>query len=91
MLVQPSAINYAAIEKQMRSRRTNNYDMEIINAAFGGSCAILPHRPYSLLSGEFRASRHTAYMGSESEPWDAEKVVRKAKYVRFSDWPLPKP
>ena len=43
VLVQPSATNFAAIEKQMASRRINNHDMEVINAVFGGSKYIDPY------------------------------------------------
>ncbi|KAM3420036.1 hypothetical protein BST61_g3346 [Cercospora zeina] len=34
---------------------------------------------------------HTAYLGSSSEIWDADLVINEAKYVHFSDWPVPKP
>jgi hypothetical protein len=30
-------------------------------------------------------------LGSSTEQWDAEKVLKEAKLVHFSDWPLPKP
>ena len=86
VLVQPSRAGFAAIQKQMETRKINDYDMEVINAVYGESCAILPHRPYNLLSGEFRSTSHTAYLGTDDEPWDAEKVVQEAKYIHFSDW-----
>ncbi|KAL4955664.1 nucleotide-diphospho-sugar transferase [Aspergillus filifer] len=54
------------------------YDMEIDNDLYRDSVLILTHRPYDLLTGEFRSKKHTA-------------VLREAKYLHFSDWPVPKP
>ncbi|RMY16598.1 hypothetical protein D0867_06472 [Hortaea werneckii] len=90
-LVQPSEAAFAAIQKQIARRAATDYDMEIINAVYGDSCAVLPHRPYTLLSGEFRSIDHTAYLGNKDEVWDAEREIEQVKYVHFSDWPLPKP
>lgn len=67
------------------------FDMELLNDRFEESAMVLPHRPYALLSGEFRTHNHSAYLGSLYEKWDAEKVFKEAKLVHFSDWPLPKP
>lgn len=69
----------------------HKFDMELVNDRFEDSALVLPHRPYALLSGEFRQQNHTAYLGSPDEVWDAEKVYKEAKLVHFSDWPLPKP
>jgi hypothetical protein len=69
----------------------HRFDMEIVNERFEESALVLPHRPYALLSGEFRRHDHTAYLGNPAEKWDAEKVYKEAKIVHFSDWPLPKP
>jgi len=69
----------------------HKFDMELINDRFEHSALVLPHRPYALLSGEFRRHNHSAYLGNTFEAWDAEKVLREAKLVHFSDWPLPKP
>ena len=68
-------------------------DMGLLNARFADSALILPHRPYALLSGEFRIHTHTAYLGGPPslEPWDPDRVLAEAKLVHFSDWPLPKP
>ncbi|PSN65747.1 hypothetical protein BS50DRAFT_634967 [Corynespora cassiicola Philippines] len=47
-------------------------------------------RAYCLLSGKFRSEKHERYMGSE-ESWDGAKALEDAKFVHFSDWPVPKP
>ncbi|KAJ4348280.1 uncharacterized protein N0V89_009652 [Didymosphaeria variabile] len=65
--------------------------MELVNDRFEQSAMVLPHRPYALLTGEFRRSNHSAYLGNTFEAWDPEKVLKEAKLVHFSDWPLPKP
>lgn len=71
--------------------QAHKFDMELINERFEDSALVLPHRPYALLTGEFRRTNHSAYLGNPSESWDAEKVYKEAKLVHFSDWPLPKP
>lgn len=69
----------------------HRFDMELVNERFENSAMVLPHRPYALLTGEFRRHDHSAYLGSSFEKWDAEKAYSEAKLVHFSDWPLPKP
>ncbi|KAH7095085.1 glucose N-acetyltransferase 1 [Paraphoma chrysanthemicola] len=69
----------------------HRFDMELVNERFEYSALVLPHRPYALLTGEFRREDHAPYLGSPHEKWDAEKVFKEAKLVHFSDWPLPKP
>jgi hypothetical protein len=71
--------------------RENKYDMELLNERFGSNAIVLPHRPYALLTGELRAHNHTAYLGNTDETWDPDTVIKDAKVVHFSDWPLPKP
>lgn len=51
----------------------------------------IPHRPYALLTGEFRAEEHGQYMDSETEEWDPDATIMEAKFVHFSDHPLDKP
>ncbi|KAM0713117.1 hypothetical protein Q7P35_000569 [Cladosporium inversicolor] len=41
--------------------------------------------------GEMRAKSHEAYLGFKEEPWDVDSVMKQAKYVHFSDWPVPNP
>lgn len=71
----------------------HRFDMELVNERFEDSALVLPHRPYALLSGEFRRAQndHAAYLGNSFEEWDADKAYKEAKLVHFSDWPLPKP
>lgn len=71
--------------------KAKRIDMELVNERFEDSALVLPHRPYGLLTAEFRRHNHSAYLGNPTETWDAEKVYREAKVVQFSDWPLPKP
>lgn len=70
---------------------THLYDMELLNTRYGDSAMVLPHRQYGLISGEFRAENHGAFLGSADEEWNPDKVMADAKLVHFSDWPLPKP
>jgi hypothetical protein len=66
--------------------------MEIVNDLYGKDCMILPHRKYDLLTGEFRNMKdHRNYLGNDYEEWDPEKMLAEAKFLHFSDWPMPKP
>ncbi|KAL2819870.1 nucleotide-diphospho-sugar transferase [Aspergillus cavernicola] len=67
------------------------YDMELLNEQYGDSALVLPHRQYGLISGEFRSENHSAFFGNDLDAWDPDKVLAEAKFVHFSDWPLPKP
>ncbi|KAJ5485695.1 Glucose N-acetyltransferase 1 [Penicillium diatomitis] len=67
------------------------YDMEILNSRYGDSALVLPHRQYGLISGEFRTKDHRAFLGNDLEQWDPDHAIAQAKFVHFSDWPLPKP
>lgn len=63
----------------------------LLTRCIGDSCLVIPHRPYLLLSGELRRESHRAFLGGEGEAWDVGKVMGEARYVHFSDWPMPKP
>lgn len=69
----------------------HRYDMDLLNARYGDSAMVLPHRQYGLLSGEFRTKDHRRFLGNDDEVWDPDHVLAQAKFVHFSDWPLPKP
>lgn len=90
MLASPSAQEFARVQARVAEKRENEYDMDVVNALYGESALVIPHRPYLLLSGEMRRAEHGAYLGG-GEVWSAKKVVEEAKYVHFSDWPVPKP
>ncbi|KAF4629827.1 hypothetical protein G7Y89_g8312 [Cudoniella acicularis] len=92
MLLTPSHQTFSLVQKEIKKAGDGIYDMEIVNRVFGGECKVLPHREYALLTGEFRRKEkeHGAYIG-EMEEWDPEREVKRAKYVHFSDHPLPKP
>lgn len=91
MLVQPSEVEFDRIMKKMEFADRNDYDMEIVNQLYADSAMILPHRPYDLLTGEFRADKHQNYLGTDREEWDPVAIYNEAKYLHFSDWPVPKP
>ena len=96
MLIQPTD---AEFQRLMRAadRDINNAngkiigDMDIVSDLYKDSGMILPHRPYAILTGEFREQNHTKYLGNSEEVWDADRVLKEAKFVHFSDWPYPKP
>lgn len=100
LLLQPSAAEFSRVTEKMASAAENAYDMGVVNELYGESAVILPHRGYAMLSSEFRNKEglrsgegegHTGYLGSYTEVWDAVAAYNKAKFVHFSDWPVPKP
>ncbi|KAJ8120592.1 hypothetical protein ONZ43_g2736 [Nemania bipapillata] len=91
MLVQPSEVEFDRIMKKVESSSRNDYDMEIVNYIYGDNAMILPHRPYDLLTGEFRGDDHQNYLGTDREEFDPVAIFNEAKYLHFSDWPVPKP
>ncbi|KAL4804759.1 glycosyltransferase family 8 protein [Aspergillus unguis] len=91
MLIQPSNFEFSRIMGSISNAGISDYDMEIVNTLYKDSALILPHRPYTLLTGEFRSKNHSSYLGNEVEEWDPAAVLQEAKYLHFSDWPVPKP
>ncbi|GKZ36678.1 N-acetylglucosaminyltransferase [Aspergillus brasiliensis] len=91
MLIQPSTAEFTRLMDEIWNDISDGYDMEIVNRLYGDTALVIPHRPYMLLTGEFRSKSHEAYLGNAGELWDAEKVLKAAKYLHFSDWPVPKP
>ncbi|KAL2217371.1 nucleotide-diphospho-sugar transferase [Thermoascus aurantiacus ATCC 26904] len=91
LLIQPSEFEFKRVMDGMEHAGSSDYDMEIVNKLYRDSALVLPHRPYDLLTGEFRSKNHGSYMGNSEEPWDPEKILKEAKFLHFSDWPIPKP
>lgn len=94
--------NFAEVQAAVEAAGEEEFDMEVINRLFAETATLLPHRKYSLLTGEFRSQDHQNYfIGEDSDieesgqnegpTWDPRKALATAKYVHFSDWPLPKP
>jgi hypothetical protein len=85
-------------QSQLDYAKSKKYDMDLLNHRFGASAMVLPHRPYTLLTAEFRSHNHSSYLGTRNadklDPrgrWDPDQALKEAKLVHFSDWPLPKP
>ncbi|KAF2708820.1 glycosyltransferase family 8 protein [Pleomassaria siparia CBS 279.74] len=90
LLVEPSDFEWQRIQNFMNSRADSGFDMDILNTLYKDNCVVLPHRQYDMLSAEFRGKDHSKYLGSD-EVWDGPKALKEAKFVHFSDWPVPKP
>ncbi|KAJ5772943.1 hypothetical protein N7457_007839 [Penicillium paradoxum] len=91
ILIQPSVAGFHRTMDAISRANCSMFDMEIMNLMYGDTNLTIPHRPYILLTGEFRSKDHKAYLGNAHEKWNAEKIFREAKYLHFSDWPVPKP
>ena len=96
ILLQPSDHEFDRIKKAISEASGTEYDMEILNALHRDSALVLPHKIYGLLTREFTPQRdtgpeHVKYLGDPTLHWDPDLALRMAKFVHFSDWPLPKP
>ncbi|KAK4205470.1 family 8 putative glycosyltransferase [Triangularia verruculosa] len=93
LLVEPSAAEFQRVLDAMSQGGEEEYDMEILNTLYQDSALVIPHRRYALLTQVFRweDGEHAKYLGSDREEWDPVAVFNEAKYLHFSDWPLPKP
>lgn len=90
MLVTPSAFEFERVMNATQRSDDTIYDMEIVNSLYQDRALVIPHNPYILLTGEFRSQDHSNYLGENNNDWNPEDVLRKAKYLHFSDWPVPK-
>ncbi|OGE48946.1 hypothetical protein PENARI_c024G09271 [Penicillium arizonense] len=100
VVIQPSYREYLVVagasepakNGQIEMNLTDHrYDMELLNDMYGDSAMVLPHRQYGLLSGEFRTKDHSRFLGNDHEVWDPDRALAEAKFIHFSDWPIPKP
>ena len=91
MLVTPSATEFSRVETAIKQAKTDEYDMDIINSLYDSRILRIPQRPWNLLSGELRRKNHAAYLGSRTQKWDPDQILGEAKFMHFSDWPIPKP
>jgi hypothetical protein len=99
-VIEPSFREYTALTDYLKPVQAGQielnltdtrYDMEVLNDRYGDNAMVLPHRPYGLISGEFRNKDHRIYLGNDHETWNPDLALAEAKFVHFSDWPLPKP
>ena len=91
VLLQPDAVEFERVSEKINSAGGSEYDMDIFNELYGDSAMILPHRPYNVLTAEWRSTNHEPYLGSDREEWNPSAVLGGARFVHFSDWPVPKP
>jgi alpha-N-acetylglucosamine transferase len=92
ILIEPSTEEFSRIQNATQTAKDGDFDMEIVNNLYDKDCMIIPHRRYDLITGEFRTKRkHDNYLGNGYEVWDPEAIVKEAKFLHFSDWPVPKP
>jgi hypothetical protein len=94
ILIEPSIDELQRLLDAVKVAGEFEYDNHILNNLYGDSAIVLPHRPYNILTREFRNENedHRKYLGSDKKEWDPEKELRDAKFLHFSDWPItPKP
>ncbi|KAL7800129.1 glycosyltransferase family 8 protein [Trichoderma ceciliae] len=91
MVIQPSEEEFRRIQKEVQLADEDEYDMELLNKLYRDTAMVLPHRPYAMISSEFRKTDHHLYLGSDSEEWEPIGALSEAKTIHFSDYPVPKP
>ena len=90
LLLQPNEHEFDRVMKATSGAGGNDYDMDLLNNLYKDNALVLPHRPYDLLTGEFRGEEHSKYIGDDSKSWDPDYFYKECKFLHFSDWPLPK-
>ncbi|KAK0510585.1 hypothetical protein JMJ35_007017 [Cladonia borealis] len=91
LLLQPNKHEFDRVMKATSGAGGDDYDMDLLNNLYKDNALVLPHRPYDLLTGEFRGEEHSKYIGDGSKSWDPDYFYKECKFLHFSDWPLPKP
>ncbi|KAL4951037.1 hypothetical protein BDW69DRAFT_196775 [Aspergillus filifer] len=91
LLIQLVDFEFERIQSAMANAGPSDYDIEIMNTLYKNNAMVIPHRPYTMLSGEFRATSHEVYLGHNVKDRDPKKEFEQAPFVHSSDWPLPKP
>jgi alpha-N-acetylglucosamine transferase len=91
MLVSPSQSSFQVVERAVKAARGRSHDVEIINQLFPSETQRLDHKRYGLFTGELRRKSHVEYLGSSTAKWDLDAILAKAKYLYYSDSPIPKP
>ena len=94
MLIQPSTKEFKRVSDAMLNRQESDFDMEIVNYLYKDTALRIPARPYNLITGVFRSTNHANYVEAshfDYENWNATRMIEEARFVHFSDWPLPKP
>ena len=91
LLLEPSLAEFERVMNVTQASGKRDYDMDILTTMYQDSAMVLPHRPYNILTAEFRRKEdHQNYLGNPTETWDPDAALKEAKYLHFSDWPLPK-
>ena len=90
LLLQPNKHEFDRVMKATSGAGGDDYDMDLLNNLYKDNALVLPHRPYDLLTGEFRGEEHSNYIGDGSKSWDPDYFYKECKFLHFSDWPLPK-
>lgn len=91
LVVEPSPSEFERFEAAIIAAPPGSFDMEIVDDLYHDNGMILPHRPYDLLTGEFRSMDHKAYLGNSEKPWNPTEILAEAKFLHFGDWPVEKP
>ena len=79
ILLQPFQFESKHVSTAISNVGSNDYDMEIMINLYKTSALVIPHRPYILLTGEFHATTHHAYIGNAEESWDPLKSLKEAE------------
>ncbi|KAH8601333.1 nucleotide-diphospho-sugar transferase [Bisporella sp. PMI_857] len=87
MLITPNSNTSALLDSAVANAKPGVFDMEIVNSMFGDSCNLIPHRGYTLLSGEFRrkAEKHRGYY-SQLKYSMIPQSLPKPSSISDSEW-----
>ena len=93
MLATPSTHQFERCKTAIENAKPNEYDMELVNNLYRNNAMVLPYKVYDLYTREFRQGPdHADYLGNDDGAvWNPDDALNRARFLHFSDWPLPKP
>ena len=76
MVVTPSTAEFERNLNKIERHDSSVYDMDIVNELYIEDSEIIPHRPYNLVTGEFRfkGEEHDKYLGTAALPKKEEFI-----------------
>lgn len=76
MVVTPSTAEFERNLNKIERHDSSVYDMDIVNELYMEDSEIIPHRPYNLVTGDFRfkGEEHNKYLGTAALPRKEEVI-----------------
>ncbi|KAH8815918.1 hypothetical protein F5884DRAFT_201445 [Xylogone sp. PMI_703] len=89
VLIEPSTKAFNGVQKALKDAKdSDESDVATMEKLYGRRISMLPQRPYSMLTSEFRRQDHQAYIGDSHTEWNPELALQETKFIHFFDRPM---